>query len=264
LDGRYQIARLLSVYLERFQLTGRVALMTGAGRGIGLAIARALSEAGAAVAIQDIDLQVARREADALVNDGQRAIAIEGDLTDPIMPQRTIEQVAERLGPVDILVNNGSIQDRTPFLERSRESSERIWRANMWAPIELTQRVLPHMVERRWGRVLNIGSIQGLKGPADMVPYSMSKGGIHNFTRSMAGHLGYRGVTINTIAPGYFQTFRNSNEETPTDATPIREEWIPLQRRGVADDCGCAALLLCSDAGGYITGQTLHVDGGMS
>jgi NAD(P)-dependent dehydrogenase (short-subunit alcohol dehydrogenase family) len=263
-DVRLAIDNIPRVYLDKFKLAGRNALITGAGRGIGLSMARALSEAGAAVAIQDIDLAVARREVDHLQLQSRRAVAIGGDAASDTFARDTHAAAVAALGPIDILINNAAIQDRVPFPERTRNQSEQIWRANVWAAMELCQLVLPHMKEQHWGRIVNIGSIQGTRGVADMVPYSLSKSAIANLTHTLAHHVGKFGVTVNTISPGYFKTFRNEGKDVPTDVEPEKSDWIPIGRHGKADDCAGAALLLCSDAGEYITGQTIAVNGGMN
>ncbi|HEX8323849.1 MAG TPA: SDR family oxidoreductase [Tepidisphaeraceae bacterium] len=247
-----------------FTVSGRRALFTGAGRGIGLAMARALAAGGAAVAIQDIDLDVARREADAIKSAGGQAFAFGGDLSDPALPDRLADEAVAALGGVDILVNNGSIQSFGTFTEFTAERMRQEMEANFVAPTRLCQRLLPTMAERGWGRVINLGSIQGLRGNASMAPYAASRAAIANLTAGLAKRYGKDGITINCIAPGWFDTYRNRTDLKDEATKQERSKFLPLRRLGQPEDCAGLCLLLCSQAGSYITGQTLCVDGGMS
>ncbi len=249
--------------LSRFRVDGRVALITGAGRGIGLAIGQALAEAGAKVALQDIDRDVAREQADQLKQAGHDVIALGGDATRLADADEWIAETSKSLGPVDILINNASIQSSRNLEEWSNEQVEEILRANIVSPWRLSQLVVPHMREQHWGRILNVGSIQGIRGYLGMGPYSASKAAIHNLTNSFARALGKDGITVNCIAPGYYNTWRNRDHFEKHHKNDKRVEFLPLKRVGEPEDCAGAALLLCSDAGGYITGAVLHVDGGM-
>lgn len=255
--------RDMGAILNSFRIDGRVALVTGAGRGIGLGIAKALAEAGARVAIQDIDLDVARAEADALTRAGHPAVALGGDATRLGDADEWVAQTAAQLGPVDILVNNASIQSSRHLEEWTNDQVEEILRANVASPWRVTQIVVPHMREQRWGRILNIGSIQGIRGYLGMGPYSASKAALHNMTNTFARALGKDGITVNCIAPGYYNTWRNRESMEKRQQGSKQVDWLPLKRIGEPEDCAGAALLLCSDAGSYITGAILHVDGGM-
>src|SRR3954452_13179819 len=152
-----------------FRMDGRVALLTGSGRGIGLGIARALASAGCAVAIQDIELDVARAEADRINQEGGRAIALGGDITDPNLPAKLVAETAERLGGLHVLVNNAAIQSTQHWLEARPEQMERELRADIVMPILLSQQAVPHLRRHRQGRILHIGSIQGMLGNPKMM-----------------------------------------------------------------------------------------------
>ena len=247
--------------LQQFRVDGKVALITGAGRGIGLAIAQALAEAGAKVAIQDIDHDIAAAEAGKLVDAGGQAIALGGDATKLADVEGWITQTREALGDVDILVNNVSIQASYSLEEWPIEEAEKILRTNVIGPMRLIQLAVPHMRERKWGRILNVGSIQGIKGYPGMLPYSAGKAALHNMTRALARGLGQHGITCNAIAPGIFNTLRNSETFGKHDIHDFKD--LPLRRAGLPDDCAAISLLLCSDAGKYITGDCVSVDGGM-
>jgi NAD(P)-dependent dehydrogenase (short-subunit alcohol dehydrogenase family) len=247
-----------------FDLTGRVALITGAGRGIGNGIAEALAAHGALVAVQDIDLEVAQKAADKIEAAGGRALALDGDITNVDAALGWIDQTVQTLGGLHILINNAAVQTPRYWLEETPAEFERQWRANLITPIALAQKAVPIFREQKWGRLINLGSLQGKSGNPHMLPYSMSKAALENFTKAAARDLGKDGITANIIAPGYFNTWRNRDEfQTPEDFVK-RSQGIPLKRIGEREDCAGAALLLCSEAGSYITGQTLCIDGGIS
>jgi glucose 1-dehydrogenase len=242
-------------------MRGRVALLTGAGRGIGLGIARALASAGCAVAIQDIDEAVARDEARKLEAGGARAIALGGDMTDSAVAASLPKKVADQLGALHVLVNNASIQSNGPWNEKELADMERELHADLLVPIALCQRALPFMREAKWGRILNIGSIQQKQGNAGMLSYSLSKAALEKLTTALANKLARENITVNLIAPGYFNTQRNQKDAARFEQIASN---IPMGRIGEPNDCGGIALALCSDAGAYITGQSIYVDGGLS
>lgn len=247
-----------------FNVSGRVVLITGSGRGIGLGMAKTLAGNGAAVAIQDIDESVARAEADAINAAGGKAVGLGGDLTDLSLPERLVEQAVAALGPIDVLVNNGSIQNPGSFLEQKFETMQREMNANVLVPTRLCQLVLPSMIERNWGRIINLSSIQGKGGNPHMVAYAMTRAALENLTKSLGRGFARHNITVNCIAPGYFNTFRNKPADAERIPKEVKNGWVPLGRCGEPEDCAGLTLLLCSQAGEYITGQTLHIDGGMS
>jgi len=249
---------------DSFNLTGRAALVTGSGRGIGLGIARGLTEAGCAVAIQDLDLKMAQNVARELAATGARTLALGGDIGDTAHVATLVSQTFEAFGSFDILVNNAAIQKQTPWTDLTPEDIESQHRANLAAPLLLCQAASAHFSRQKWGRILNIGSIQGLMGNAGMLAYSTSKAAIENLTRALARELAADGVTVNCLAPGYFDTWRNREDFASIDEKARRSEWVPVKRIGEPEDCAGIAILLCSEAGSYITGQTIYVDGGMS
>lgn len=247
-----------------FQLSGRVAVVTGSARGIGLAIAQALAGAGAAVAIHDIDLKEAAAQAKAIVDTGGRAVALGGDIIDPSMGDRLVPQVIEQLGGLHILVNCASIQSRQRWTELSVEEFDRIFHADVFTPLRLCQRAEPILRKQKWGRIVNIGSIQQVQGNPNMLAYAMSKTALENLTRALARDFARDGVTVNMIAPGYVDTIRNAGALGDPKKRAQAGEKIAMGRVGEPRDYAGAALLLCSDASEYITGQTLFVDGGLS
>jgi len=249
----------------RFDLTGKVALLTGAGRGIGLAIARTFAAAGCAVAIQDIELAVAQEAAQSIETAGGRAIALDGDAGDLSLAKRVIESVTAQLGGVHILVNNAAIQRSVSWLEQDGEEMVKTLTTNVVSPILFCQAVTPIFRNQQWGRIINIGSIQGIRGNQHMLPYSLSKAAVSTMTRAMARDLGRDGITVNCIAPGWIAgTHRNRRDFQSNDDKLGKGNHIPTGRVGEPEDLAGIALLMATDAGSYMNGQTCYVDGGMS
>lgn len=248
-----------------FRMDGRFALVTGAGRGIGLDIVKALASAGCAVAIQDVEPDVAEREAEALRRQGSHAVALGGDLTDLAVADRLVGEAVGRLGGLHVLVNNAAVQVEKHWTNQSLDEITRQINGDFIAPMLLSRQAVPTFRKQRWGRILNVGSIQQLKGNPTMLPYSMSKAALVNFTTGLARDLAADGVTVNLISPGYFNTWRNRHDfRTPEELVRKGKSYVPLGRIGEPADCAGLALLLCSGAGAYITGQSILVDGGLS
>ncbi len=246
-----------------FRVDGKVALITGAGRGIGLAMARALAAGGALVAIQDIDLAVAQKEADAINASGGKAIALGGDIGDPATPERLIQQTLASLGGLHILINNAAIQMHRHWLQSPPEEMEHQFRADLIAPIRLCQLAVPIFKAQHFGRIINIGSIQQKKGNTWMLAYSLSKAALEKFTVGIAREVAKDQITVNLIAPGWVNTYRNRESFTSPEDLKEKGTQIPLGRIAEPEDHEGIALLLCSEAGSYITGQSIHVDGGL-
>jgi NAD(P)-dependent dehydrogenase (short-subunit alcohol dehydrogenase family) len=248
-----------------FRLDGRVALVTGAARGIGLGIVYALASAGCAVAIQDVDLGEAKKRAREL-NGGRtdvRAIALGGDVANPSLAEMLVRRTVESLGGLHILVNNAAIQNRKRWTDVDLKEFDRTFHANIAMPMRLCAAAEPIFCRQHWGRILNIGSIQQQDGNENMLPYAMSKAALANMTIALARDLAPVGVTVNLLAPGYFHTVRNPRLRTEAGRRDAGSR-IPARRVGEPRDIAGAALLLCSPAGEYITGQVIYVDGGLS
>jgi NAD(P)-dependent dehydrogenase (short-subunit alcohol dehydrogenase family) len=249
-----------------FDLSGQVALLTGAGRGIGLAMAQALAAAGCSIALQDIELDVAQQEADAINNAGGRAVAFGGDIRDLTLPDKLISEVIEKFGRLDILVNNAAIQDpkhwTTNTLDELREQLD----ADLISPILFIKRALPVFKEQHYGRIVNLGSIQQRAVNPGMFPYSLSKGGLEKVTRGLCRELASSNITINLIAPGWIASTHRNRESlsSPELVEKYGKERVPIGRLGHPNDFRGIVLLLCSPAGSYITGQTIFIDGGLS
>jgi NAD(P)-dependent dehydrogenase (short-subunit alcohol dehydrogenase family) len=249
---------------EHFRLDGRVALLTGAARGIGLGMARALASAGCAVAIQDIDLPVAREEVKKINGQGGRAIALGGDVGDLSTPAKVVDDVVRELGWLHILVNNAAIQAHRHWLQDTPQDIQQQIQADLISPILFSQLVVPLFKKQRWGRIINLGSIQGRKGNPNMLPYSLCKAAIEKFSIALARDLAPDQITVNTIAPGWINTQRTEQAfSSPEDKAEQGKRAVPIGRVGEPSDFTGIILLLCSDAGEYITGQSIYVDGGL-
>jgi NAD(P)-dependent dehydrogenase (short-subunit alcohol dehydrogenase family) len=247
-----------------FSIDGKVALVTGAARGIGLGIVRALASAGCAVAIQDLDLAEGKKVARQLNDAGAtHAIALGGNIENPAVAEKLVAQTVKSLGGLHILVNNASVQSRQRWTELSVKEFDRTMHANVATPMRLCAAAEPTFRRQRFGRIVNIGSIQQKHGNEDMLAYAMSKAALANMTIALARDLAPAGVTVNMISPGYFHTLRNPRLRTEAARRKAGAR-IPAGRVGEPRDCGGMALLLCSPAGEYITGQVVYVDGGLS
>jgi NAD(P)-dependent dehydrogenase (short-subunit alcohol dehydrogenase family) len=247
-----------------FSLRGRVALVTGASSGIGRTIALALAEAGASVVL------VARREdelrsaCEAVAARGGKAAATACDLALRDEITRCAAQASAHFGPPDILVSAAGVNIRRPMLEIGAADWDTTMRINLEAPFFLAQRLAPAMIERRWGRIVNIASLQSVRAFGNSGPYGASKGGVMQLTRAQAEAWSRYGVTANAIAPGFFETALTA----PVFADPARAQAMAQRtfagRNGVLDDLVGTAIYLASPASDYVTGQTIFVDGGFS
>lgn len=246
-----------------FSVQNRVALVTGAARGIGLAIAQALAAGGAKVVIQDIDEPIAQMQAQEITDQGGQAYAVGGDCTDLETAPTIVQRALAQFGVIDILINNAAVQHWGEFLSYPTDQMLHQSNCNILFPVRMCQLVIPGMIQRKWGRIINISSIQALSGNSAMPVYAMSKSAIENLTRGLARRYAQDGITVNAIGPGWFKTARNSQDFQTEEQTIENGRRVPLGRVGVPEDCAGLAVLLCSPAGEYMTGQTIYVDGGL-
>jgi len=249
---------------QMFSLEGRRALVTGSARGIGRAIARALAEYGATVAVHGVKESAALEESLAGVRSCVPACAaVTADLGEPGIAKRLIADVTAAIGAPDIIVANASVQFRRPWLEISEEESLLQMQVNFHATLQLFQAAFPAMARQKWGRLISVGSVQEIRPHSEMPVYAASKSALENLVRNLAKIVGADGVTVNNLCPGVFATDRNAEAlNNPVYAEKVRNG-IPMRDFALPEDAAGAAVLLCSDAGRYITGTTLRIDGGM-
>jgi 3-oxoacyl-[acyl-carrier protein] reductase len=241
-------------------LSGRVALVTGASRGIGRSIAEALAAQGAIV-VAAARGENARPVADAITTGGGRAEAVSLDVTEPGASERLVASTLERHARVDILVNNAGIARDQLLLRMKREDWDAVLGTNLTAAFTLTQAVLKPMVRQRGGRIISISSVVGQSGNAGQANYAASKAGLIGFSKALAREVASRNITVNIVAPGLIET-----DMTKAISDKAQADWasaIPLGRLGAPQDVAAAVCFLASDEAAYITGQVLAVNGGM-
>jgi len=240
-------------------LKGRVAVVTGAGSGIGRAIALRLAEDTARIAIWDVNLAGAEETAAMIRDTGGTAIALEVDCSDKDAIQAAAGRTRAELGPVAILVNNAGIAPFTPFLQTDDELFDKVIRINLRGPWLVTKEVLPDMLEAGWGRVINITSSSVQTGSPAQGHYVSSKGGLVGMTKALALEFAPTGVTFNMIPPGFIDT--PMLRAAPIDAEAFAKT-LPMQRIGQPEDIAAAAAYLASEEASYITGQVISTNGG--
>lgn len=247
-----------------FNLNGRRALVTGSSRGIGAALAVALAEAGADVVVHYTGNEAHAREVSArIAAAGRRTGVVQADLGAGDGARRAYDGAVAALGGIDILVLNASVQTRRTWTEFTRADLDEHYAVNYRSSFELLQLAVPAMTAAKWGRVVTIGSVQEAKPHPEMLVYSSLKHAQTGLVSGLAKTLAPHGVTINNVAPGVILTDRNTAALANPDYADKVRAAIPVSRFGESADCVGATLLLCSDAGSYITGQNLFVDGGL-
>lgn len=245
-----------------FDLTGRVAVVTGGGRGLGLGFARALGQAGASVVLVGRDQVTGAQAREQLVADGLSAVFQQADVTQPDDVRRVLEETVQGLGRVDVLVNNAGACVHAPALEVTDADWRHVMDVNLDAVWSCSQIFGRYFVEEKRGVIVNIGSMSGLivNRPQWQPAYNASKAAVHHLTKSLAAEWAPHGVRVNALAPGYIKT-----DMSPVDEPQFRQHWIddaPMQRYGTVEELAPAVVFLASDASSFITGSVLVADGG--
>ncbi|MEO8753875.1 MAG: glucose 1-dehydrogenase [Casimicrobiaceae bacterium] len=246
-----------------FDLSGRRALVTGASRGIGYAIATALAAAGAHIVINGRDSTTLNESAERLRATGARIAVSAFDVTDPSQVNASVEAIESEIGPIDVLVNNAGIQRRAPLEEFTDADWRDVMACNLDSVFYVSRAVARHMIARGRGKIINIGSVQCELARPTIAPYTASKGAVKNLTRGMCADWAKHGLQINAIGPGYFDTPLNKAlVENPEFDGWLRKR-TPAGRWGRLEDLHGAAVFLASGASDFVNGQVLYVDGGI-
>ncbi|PKZ66084.1 2-hydroxycyclohexanecarboxyl-CoA dehydrogenase [Gordonia terrae] len=250
-------------------MSNRVALVTGGAQGIGEGISRKLGAEGFRVAIADLNLEVAQQTAKEIVAAGGEAIAVPIDVTDTASVRAAVEQVTAELGPIEIAVNNAGWDDFMKFVDTDEDFWDKILEINFKGSLRVNHTVVPGMVERGFGRIINIGSDAGRVGSSLEAVYSGAKGGTIAFTKTLAREVATKGVTANSVCPGPTDTpaLRKFADNSGQDADKVlggMTKAVPMKRLATPADIAAAVAFFASDEAGYITGQTLSVSGGLT
>jgi NAD(P)-dependent dehydrogenase (short-subunit alcohol dehydrogenase family) len=246
-------------------LTSRRVAVTGGGRGFGARIAEDAAASGAAVVVLDVDAEAGETCAAAIRASGGSALAVACDVADFDTVQEAFAEIVAELGGVDVLVNNAGIVSRTPFLELTEEEWDRVLAIDYTSLFNCCKAVVPGMVDRGYGRIVNVASVAGKRGGGFLgaAAYATAKAGVIGFSKALARELAATGVTVNAVAPGAMDTEMTKVLRTDSELLARVLAAVPMGRRGTIQDVADAVLFLASDLAGYITGETIDVDGGV-
>jgi 3-oxoacyl-[acyl-carrier protein] reductase len=242
-------------------MQGQVALVTGASRGIGAAIAQTLGKQGATVIGTATTQNGADQITASLQQAGVKGAGMALDVNDAAQVEAVLKEISDKFGEIAILVNNAGVTRDTLLMRMKEEDWDMVMSTNLKSVFRLSQAVLRPMMKARYGRIISISSVVGHSGNAGQTNYSAAKAGMTGFTKSLAQEVGSRGITVNCVAPGFIDT--DMTRELPEEQRNRLLQQIPLGRLGQVDDIAAAVAFLASPAAGYISGETLHVNGGM-
>jgi gluconate 5-dehydrogenase len=247
-----------------FDLSGRVAIVTGTSRGLGQYMARALAKAGADLVLTSRTRESLRAFEEEIKALGRRAVSLDLDVRNLESIERMVGEAEKAFGRLDILVNNAGCNVRKPALDVTWDDWNLILDTNLRGSFFVAQAVARRMIPRGYGRIINIGSVTSVAGYAGLGPYGASRGGIRQLTMSLADDWGKHGVTVNCLAPGWFRTEQNKVLYENKEWVEYLCDRIPVKRPGRPEDLDAAVVFLAAEASRYVTGQTLLVDGGIS
>lgn len=245
-----------------FSLTGKIALVTGAGQGLGLEIAKALATSGSIVLVNGRNQESLQQAVATITSLGGTASPLQLDITDETAVQKAFIEIRDQYGQLDILVNNVGMRDRRQLFEFETDAVRRLFEANLIAPFNLSREAAKIMIEQGEGRIINITSIAGSIADAGDAVYTTAKGGLEALTRTLAAELGTFGITVNGIAPGFFATESNAEAIANQEVADWLKKRTSLGRWGEPKEIAGAVVFLASNAASYITGQILAIDGG--
>jgi 3-oxoacyl-[acyl-carrier protein] reductase len=243
------------------ELSGKVALVTGAAQGIGKAIAMLLARNEADVVVSDINLEKAQETANEIQGMGRRSFAIKVNVADLKDVERMVETIVEQFGRIDILVNNAGITRDRLILRMTEEDWDAVLDVNLKGTFNCTKAAIRYMSKQKSGKIVSIASVSGEMGNPGQANYAASKAGVIGFTKTIAREFAGRGINVNAIAPGYIQT--PMTDAVPEKAKEELKRMIPMERLGKPEDVAQAVLFLVSENSSYITGQVLNVNGGI-
>jgi NAD(P)-dependent dehydrogenase (short-subunit alcohol dehydrogenase family) len=263
-NARESIVNQSSTDRGLFDLSARVAIVTGTSRGLGQTFARALARAGADLVLTSRN-GASLKEFEAEIQEmGRRVSSLELDVRDYASIERMVASAEGAFGHLDILVNNAGCNIRKPAIDVTWEDWNQILDTNLRGSFFVAQAVARRMIPRGYGRIINIGSVTSVAGYAGLAPYGASRGGIRQLTMSLADDWGQHGITVNCLAPGWFRTEQNKILYEDEEWVEYLSDRIPIKRPGRADDLESAVVFLAAESSRYVTGQTLLVDGGIS
>ncbi|MEM1072651.1 MAG: SDR family oxidoreductase [Planctomycetota bacterium] len=249
---------------QLFSLAGRRALVTGSSQGIGLALARGLSKAGAAVVLNGRDRDKLTSAEHTLRNEGATVSVAPFDVTDSDAVTRAIDAVEQDIGPLDVLVNNAGMQHRAPLEDFPADAFEQLIQTNIASVFHVGRACAGHMINRRRGKIINIASVQASLARPGIAPYTATKGAVANLTKGMATDWAQHGLQCNAIAPGYFDTPLNAALVADPEFSSWLEKRTPAGRWGRVEELVGASVFLASDASSFVNGHVLYVDGGVT